>query len=115
MSGKGVSGSAGHCLLFVTLCGVATAVWAEGRSGAPARHPPAVHEHLRNICESAGYAVKSYRQCAEAIAAQCRRAGVPPEAAACWQWLVDRDARGNLDRNTLKPGGPRDKASRDRR
>lgn len=96
-------------MTLVALCGVTVAGWAESRDGTVQRHPASVHERLRDICESAGYEVKSYRQCAEAIASKCSRAGVSPETAACWQWLVDRDAKGNLNRDSLKLRAPRDR------
>lgn len=75
-------------------------------SAAVLREPAAVHGRLRAICEDAGYQQSGYRVCAKTMAETCQRAGVTPASARCWQWLVDRDARGQLDRRNLGSAVP---------
>jgi hypothetical protein len=71
---------------------------------APLREPRNVHERLRAICADAGYRSADFDACAAAIGDACRRSGVPAETPGCWQWLVDRDAAGKLDRRSLQRG-----------
>ncbi len=70
--------------------------------GAPLREPRAVHERLQTICGDAGFGRRDYRACAQSITRACGRAGLRPDTSRCWQWLVDRDSGGRLDRRSLK-------------
>lgn len=74
---------------------------AERPSPGALRDPAAVHDRLRAICEDAGFRQTGYRDCAKSMGAACVRAKIDPGSARCWQWVVDRDTNGQLDRRSL--------------
>lgn len=96
-------------VLWSTAIGATAASRSPGRPGAeadaPLRDPLAVHNRLREICSDAGYPPTRFDQCARAISRRCAAARIDPASARCWQWLVDRDTGGELDRRRLGAAG----------